>query len=299
MQILILDTDDLFRESLSRILREAGHSVTTISQDNLEAMSHCCPDGSDLLFLDIPSQPDILGRIKEYNPELLVVVMSLNPSIESAISALRQGAFDFLVKPFVDSEPLMQALVRARRAIEAASLKRVYLKRILKTFSELSFANEKIRERGYGDGTTELYYNQYFEDILDIELARSRRCDLEFSVLSVKLNYIQEYMAPETNAEFRSQVESIAGCLRQRLRRTDVLARTAVDEFMVILPETTKDGGSIVVDNLRREIAAIVPSKNIMGCQPEGNLPFAIGTATYPLDGMDSPDLIGRARHYA
>jgi len=292
MHILIVDNDGAFRESLSRSLREAGHTVA-IARDIADAISHCSPDGCDLVFADPGSQPGILVRIREFNPDIPVVVMSQNPSIESVISALRLGTFDYLIKPFNDPVLVMDSLDRARRSIEAASSKRAYLKRILKTFSELSVANESVRVKGYTNESTEIYFNQFFDDILAIELARSLRCNHTFTIVSVRLEYQPDSMTPEKEAGFRERAEAISDILHKRMRRTDVLVRTAVDEFMIILVETAKEGGIILVENLRRCIAAIIPAGTPRDC---GDQPVCFGIAAYPLDGVDCQVLMEKAR---
>jgi len=294
MHILLLDTDDACRESLSRILRGAGHSVV-IAGDLAEALGHCCPDSCDLVLMDESYQAEAFIRLKEHNPDIPIVTMSLNPSIESIIAALRRGTFDYLIKPFTDTEALKEVLERVRHAIEAVSNQRSFLKRILKTFSELSFANETIRERGYAEGITDQYYSQFFEDILSIELARSQRFNHNFSVVSIRLNYLLKYESAESNAEFSSQVEAISAFLHQRMRRTDVLVRTGANEFMIILVENTKEAGMIVVEELRQGISAIIPEEIKLVSQAEENLPVAIGMATYPFDGMECQDLINAA----
>lgn len=298
MHIVILDSDDASRETLSRILHESGHSVA-IARDIVEATSLCSEDSCDLLFLDPTSQPETLVRIKEHNPDIPIVVMSRNPSIETVIAALRLGTFDYLIKPFVDTDVLVEAIERVHGSIEAAGNQRAYLKRILKTFSELSFANESIRDQGYTNGTTELYYNQFFEDILAIELARSQRCNHNFTIVSVRLDNLTENISPEINSRFRSQVEAAAGFLHQRMRRTDVLVRTGVNEFMIILVETAKEGGMTVIGNLRQGMEELAPVEPGRSVHAERNLSFAIGTAVYPLDGMDCQVLIEKARHYS
>ena len=294
MHILILDSDDACRQSLSRILRGAGHSVV-IAGDLAEALSHCSPDACDLVIMDESYQAEAFSRIKEHNQDIPIVTMSPNPSIESIITSLRWGTFDYLIKPFTDTEVLMEVLERVRRAIEAISNQRAFLKRILKTFSELSFANETIRERGYAEGITDQYYSQFFEDILSIELARSQRFNHNFTVVSIRLNYLLEYTSPASSAEFSSQVEAISSFLHQRMRRTDVLVRTGATEFMIILVENTKEAGMIVVEELRQGIRAIIPAEIRTARQAEGKQPVAIGMATYPLDGMESQDLINAA----
>jgi diguanylate cyclase (GGDEF)-like protein len=298
MHIVILDSDDASRETLSRILHESGHSVA-IARDIVEATSLCSEDSCDLLFLDPSSQPEMLIRIKEHIPDIPVVVMSRNPSIESVIAALRLGTFDYLIKPFDDEEALVEAIERLQGSIEAASSQRAYLKRILKTFSELSFANESVRDQGYTNGTTELYYNQFFEDILEIELARSHRCNHNFTIVSLRLDFLRDTTPPETNAGFHSQVEVITGFLHQRMRRTDVLIRTAANEFMIILVETPKEGGMILVENLCRGMAALVPTEIGRTGPAEGSPPIAIGTAVYPLDGTACQALMEKARIYS
>jgi diguanylate cyclase (GGDEF)-like protein len=293
MHIVILDTDQDYQNSLSATIREVGHSVET-PRDNEEALGFCSPGKSDLLILD--SNPEMLARVKDYNPELSVIVTSRNPTVETVVDALRLGACDFFTTPITEMEQFIAGIELVRHTIEAASNQRAYLNRILKTFSELSIANEGLRDHGFTNGTTELYYNQYFEDILSIELARSQLFDHGFTILSVRLNYLLDCTTPETDVEFRAQIETISDILHQRMRRTDIVIRTGVTEFMAILVETPKQNSKIVIDSLYREIAAVIPAAaQGTGDAPE-NSAFAIGAAAYPIDGIEYQELMEKAR---
>ena len=123
--ILIVDDEKDIRELISEILIDEGFStrLSGSSKDCLEQVqSH--PPG--LLILDIWLKDsnmdgiDILKKVKLNYPQIPVVIISGHGNIEIAVSAIKQGAYDFIEKPF----NLEQLLVVVRRAMEISSLRR-------------------------------------------------------------------------------------------------------------------------------------------------------------------------------
>ena len=138
--ILIVDDEKDIRELISEILIDEGFltRLSGSSQDCLEQIqSH--PPG--LLILDIWLKDsnmdgiDILKKVKLNYPQIPVVIISGHGNIEIAVSAIKQGAYDFIEKPF----NLEQLLVVVRRAMEISSLRRenTELKQKSIVFSEL------------------------------------------------------------------------------------------------------------------------------------------------------------------
>ena len=122
-KILIVDDEAFICQNLERILGEE-HYRTEITQSGQGALDLVREEPADLIFLDL-NLPDINGlevlrRIKERDPDLLVIIMTGYASVESAVEALKMGAYDYIKKPFkADVIKLI-----AKLALETQNLKR-------------------------------------------------------------------------------------------------------------------------------------------------------------------------------
>jgi two-component system nitrogen regulation response regulator NtrX len=123
--ILIVDDERDIRELVSDILEDEGYS-TRLAGNSDEAMAAVNTEPPALLILDIwlkDSQMDgidILKKVKRDNPDVPVVIISGHGNIEIAVAAIKQGAYDFIEKPF----NIEQLLVVIRRGMEASRLRR-------------------------------------------------------------------------------------------------------------------------------------------------------------------------------
>jgi two-component system, NtrC family, nitrogen regulation response regulator NtrX len=123
--ILIVDDEADIRELVSGILEDEGYRTRSAgnSDDALAAVGARRPN---LLFLDIRLQGSkldglqLLDAVKEQHPELPVVMISGHGNIETAVSAIKRGAYDFIEKPFKAD----RLVLVADRALEASQLKR-------------------------------------------------------------------------------------------------------------------------------------------------------------------------------
>jgi DNA-binding NtrC family response regulator len=103
IKLLIVDDDDDMRQDLSRLFRKQGHEVTAAvsGEDALNKAAHARFDVA-LLDLHLPgiSGIDVLAKLKQCQPELEALMLTAHSSIETAVEALRKGAYDYLTKPF-------------------------------------------------------------------------------------------------------------------------------------------------------------------------------------------------------
>jgi two-component system nitrogen regulation response regulator NtrX len=115
--ILIVDDEISIRESLSGILRDEGYEALVASDGNT-AIKMVEDDPPDLVFMDIvmPGMDgiDTLKRIKEKYPEIFVIVISAYGTIETAVRAIKYGAFDFIEKPL----SLEKVVLTVKRAFD-------------------------------------------------------------------------------------------------------------------------------------------------------------------------------------
>ncbi|MDQ3124569.1 MAG: sigma-54 dependent transcriptional regulator [Pseudomonadota bacterium] len=123
--ILVVDDEADIRELVSGLLEDEGHGVRVASNSD-EALAAIRARRPSLALLDIWMQGggldglELLDVIKELDPDLPVVMISGHGNIETAVTALQRGAYDFIEKPFKSD----RLVVVVQRALEASSLKR-------------------------------------------------------------------------------------------------------------------------------------------------------------------------------
>jgi two-component system nitrogen regulation response regulator NtrX len=123
--ILIVDDEADIRELVAGILQDEGYG-TRSAGDSDEAFAAVVARRPNLVFLDIWLQGSrldglqLLDAIKQDHPELPIVMISGHGNIETAVSAIKRGAYDFIEKPFKAD----RLLLVAERALENSRLKR-------------------------------------------------------------------------------------------------------------------------------------------------------------------------------
>ncbi|UCG04832.1 MAG: sigma-54-dependent Fis family transcriptional regulator [Desulfobacterales bacterium] len=106
-KILIVDDELIMRESLSGWLERDGHSVAT-ARSGEEAMERLQQTRFDILLVDIKMEGmsglQLLSKVKESDPDVAVVMITAYGSIPTAIEAMKNGAYDYMLKPFDPNE---------------------------------------------------------------------------------------------------------------------------------------------------------------------------------------------------
>jgi DNA-binding NtrC family response regulator len=123
IRLLVVDDDETLRETLAKRFSRAGMSVTSAA-DAEEALARAAHNSYDVALLDLHMPGlngiDLLARLKEGQPEIEAIMLTAHGSIESAIQAMKQGAYDYLAKPF--QFPELEVYVQ--KAFEKVQLKR-------------------------------------------------------------------------------------------------------------------------------------------------------------------------------
>jgi two-component system nitrogen regulation response regulator NtrX len=123
--ILIVDDEADICELVSGLLQDEGYTTRT-ARDSDAALSAVANRRPHLIFLDIWLQGSkldglqLLSAVKEQHPDLPVVMISGHGNIETAVAAIKQGAYDFIEKPFKAD----RLILVADRALETSRLRR-------------------------------------------------------------------------------------------------------------------------------------------------------------------------------
>jgi len=128
--VLVIDDEEAMRDSCSLILTKDGYRAETAAdgESGLEKIRELKPDIA-LIDLKMPglSGFEVLEKIKEIGPYIIPIVITGYATVESAVEAMKKGAYDFLPKPFTPEELriiIRRALERRRLTLEAETLRR-------------------------------------------------------------------------------------------------------------------------------------------------------------------------------
>jgi two-component system response regulator HydG len=121
VRILVVDDEQHVRNSLATWFREEGYDVS-VAAGGKEALATLTREGTNILLVDI-KMPGMDGlelqhKVRELAPDATIIIMTAYASVETAVQALKDGAYDYIVKPF-DPESVSRLV---RKAAERYSL---------------------------------------------------------------------------------------------------------------------------------------------------------------------------------
>ena len=295
-RILVVDDEAPIRTLVSQVLVGDGYEVVEVASAE-DALKVFRDNHFPLVISDIRmgrmSGLELLDEIKRLRPETLVVIMSAYVSIDSAIAALKAGAYDYLIKPFEDLELIVSVV---RRAMENITLIKernslvVHLKKSNKALKELS---RRFRDLAIRDGLTGLYNHGYLLDALAGEVSRAMRYDRPLSVIFLDVDHFKQY-----NDQFGHQrgdmvLKQVSQILKDEIRKTDIAARYGGEEFVLILPETSKKDAFVVAEKVRKAVQESIA--NDVADEGPTTVTISAGVASYMEDGTDATELIAKA----
>lgn len=128
-RILVVDDELIMRESLSGWLQRDGYEVETAASGE-EALDKIKEVRFDILLVDIKMEGisglEVLKRVKDDDPDVAIVMITAFGSIATAIEAIKNGAFDYLLKPFDPHE--LGVLIEKIRESQAQAVENLYLR---------------------------------------------------------------------------------------------------------------------------------------------------------------------------
>ncbi|HAR36642.1 MAG TPA: Fis family transcriptional regulator [Acidobacteria bacterium] len=138
--IHLIDDEPIIHDVLGQILEAEGYSVE-ISASGEEALKKFEEQKFDLILLDLlmPGMDglEVLKQIKRIDPEAMVIIITAYASVESALAAIKMGAYDYIQKPFKNDELLMTI----RRALEHRQLQEENIRLRSELKKKFSFNN--------------------------------------------------------------------------------------------------------------------------------------------------------------
>ena len=134
LNILVVDDQESMRDSCQQTLCRSGYQVDT-AEDGEKGLERLKEKSYELVILDLKMPGlnglEVLKKIKEDDPEIVVIVITGHATIESAVDAMKNGAFDFIPKPFTPES--LRLIVKRALTTRELTLENVLLRNELKT----------------------------------------------------------------------------------------------------------------------------------------------------------------------
>jgi len=295
-RILVVDDEESIRTVLTEVLTDDGFRVTQAA-NGLEALAVLKDVPHSLVISDI-KMPEMTGiellkKIKQTIPATEVIIITSYASLDTAIEALRYGAYDYLFKPFEDIKLISAAAIRAIDKVRLTRQNQRLLKALEQKNNQLKKANKTLKWLARRDGLTGLYNHRYFQEILHAELVRAVRYKQYFSVVFLDLGYFKQYNDTHGHQKGDQLLQILAKVLGSCLRESDYLARYGGEEFTIILPSTSKGEALAVAEKIRGRVERYPFTGR--ETQPKGCVTISMGVSTFPEDGKDNASLMENA----
>lgn len=293
-KILVIDDDEQIRRLLVEILE---HYDCRASVSAEEALLVLAEERFDIVISDINmggmSGLELVPHVHSIFPDSVVLIISGQNGIGSAIEAMRAGAFDYVMKPF-ETRQVETAVERALKHSALLKEKRLYEAQLETLLHERT---QEVNRLAFYDTLTELPNRTLFKDRLEQAVAVAQRAHKLLGILFISLDQLKKVNNTLGHMAGDVLMKQVAERLKHRVIEGDTVARYGGDEFAVL----THIGGTRdvfeIIGSLRE---ALHPAFDLSG--QELFATTSIGVCIFPHDGIETESLLrnaGSALHRA
>lgn len=287
--ILIIDDEVQIRDLLSDVLSPTHDCTTAGSAEAALAILNSI--NFNLVISDINmggiSGLDLVPLVLERTPDTVVVMISGQQTIDSAIEAMRAGAFDYITKP-LDLRHVETAVKRALAHHQLLSEKHLYENHLEELIKERT---AEIEHLAYHDGLTNLPNRVLFEDRCAQAIAIARRNQNLVAVMLVSLDRLKKVTESLGHAAGDVVLTEAAARLQQCVVNGDTVARFEGDEFALLLTNVIETAN---LTDVARAIREVFNAPFRLGGQ-EVYVSTSTGISLFPANGDDSATILKNA----
>ncbi len=293
-----LDPDELYRLALHLIGRSLSVDVYALMLADEERnrltvkAAFGLPDDRVQSF-SLAMGEGISGLVGETGQPMLVRDVAAEPRFMERACFPDQGAF-LCVPLRIKGGRVIGVLAAHKPDPQAFSAEDLDLFQTVATQVSVALENaqlyQRMRELSARDELTGLFNRRYFFEALETEVQRARRYRRTFSILMLDLDHFKQYNDTYGHLRGDEVLREVARLLLGTTRRADVVARFGGEEFVVVLPEISKDAGAAVAEKIRAAVAECFVSGREQ--LPGSGITVTIGLAAYPMDAGDGLELV-------
>ncbi len=250
-KVLIVDDAPDTLEIIEKLFHYEGYEVL-IASTGEEGVEKFQKENPEVVLMDI-NLPGIDGtealrRIRTINPQQCVVMLTAFATVDNAIQALKEGASDFVKKPF-ENDHLIHIVNQCFEKY--------------KTLREKENLEEEVRRLSITDDLTGLYNHRHFFKTLEAELARLKRQKTSLSLMMFDIDNFKSYNDYYGHLEGDKVLKKIGEIVSHSIRyNVDSGYRYGGDEFAVLLIGASVDQATAIAERIRSLIDQTAFRKN-------------------------------------
>ncbi len=280
-KILIIDDEIFVRNILSDILSETYQCKTAGSAE--EALKILETEEFNLVLSDIRmrgmSGIEMIPKVLKSSPDTVVMTISGEQNIESAIQAIQAGTFDYITKPF-EIDTVKMSVERALKHHFLLVGKRRYENHLEELVEERT---KQLNFLAYYDSLTELPNRTLFEDRFSQALSLAKEKDQSIAMLLFSLDRFKKIQETLGYNFGYLLLREVADRLKSQIPAGATVARFENDEFAMLLPQVESTAKIVeIVENIKESLKLPL---NLDG--REVFISASIGISLFPNDGKD------------
>ncbi len=238
----------------------------------------------------------IAGWVAKHGQVLIVPDVQCDPRFSSRLDEMTQLQTRSIICVPLRSKHRVLGVIQLVNANVEMSEQEMFFLQALCDYAAIAIENsrsvEKIQELTITDDCTGLFNARHLHKTLETEVYRSARFAYEFSVIFIDLDYFKQVNDRHGHLVGSRLLAEVGYRIKAQLRLIDFAFRYGGDEFVVLLPQTTKDQAVVVAkrlqDSLRSGIFCTEQSLNL-------TVRASMGLATFPHDAQTPHDIIRQA----
>lgn len=239
--------DDRFNVTLMRELCQSAGYQTIEASDGFEALRLARQEMPDLMLLDLMMSGkngfEVCQEIREdpATRELPVIIVTAMDDLDSKMRGIEMGADDYVTKPF----RLFELQQRIRSVLESRFYRR-----------QLEQAQRKLQKLGDVDSPGRIGGFRQLRNGLEYEFKRAQRYRHPLAAVLFEVLPYERVLEQQGKHKAASIIGAVVMVLRESLRSVDRIYRVDQDQFLLLLPETDREGARRAIERVRQSLAA-------------------------------------------
>lgn len=272
-KVLLVEEEVAVKERLKENLHKAGYLVLEADHGS-EALAILNEQIPDIIisdaYLSSMSSVEFCRRVREKPLTAVVpfVLLMEEGDTEEAIVRLEVGADDYILK----SASAEELIIRIQAKVDRF---------------------RTLRELVHVDSVTQLYNRYYFDKTLADILKISERYHHDVSLSILDIDGFKDFNDTFGHQTGDFVIKSVARFIRERLREVDIVARYGGDEFVVVMPETSKGNAAKAMTRIQNELGRTFFRSD--GVDQQLQVSISFGIANYPTEAATDYELIHKA----
>lgn len=248
LTVLVYDDDDAYRKLVRSMLGQSRKvEFNVLEARNTRQMGTALKRNiTDVIILDLglkgKSGMEWLREITERDIAPVVIVTG-SGNEQTAVEAMKSGAFDYIPKAYLTYGLLFKSLINAREKWELLREK----ERLQKELAHVAMY----------DTLTDILSRRALLEQAEVERQRTKRYGRDLSLLMIDIDHFKKVNDTYGHLIGDIVLREVAQTLKKQTRRSDFVGRYGGEEFLIILPETSIEKALILAEKLRKQVSEL------------------------------------------